>query len=119
MILQPTNTNTAPFVLNIATHNTRSFTSPHKQQILFNLYNIHKLDIIALQETNFKNTAHLYSLKPIFSDKFISFFNIDLSSQIMGFGVGFFVKNTWPITCFTTPLSITEFIYSIFNLKTK
>src|SRR5215204_6317506 len=92
MIIQPNNDNTAPPALNIATHNTRSFTLPHKQQILYNLYNIHHLDIIAIQETNFKYKSNLCSLKPICSDKFVPFFNIDPSSQIMGFGVGFLVK---------------------------
>jgi hypothetical protein len=92
MIVQPHNTKTVPLALNIATHNTRSFTLPHKQQILFNLYTLHKLVIITIQEMNFKNPSHIHSLKPICSNKFVPFFNTDSSLQSMGFGVSFLVK---------------------------
>jgi endonuclease/exonuclease/phosphatase family metal-dependent hydrolase len=92
MILQPPNTKMVPLIINIATHNTRSFTLPHKQQILFNLYSLYNLDIIALQETNFNNPSHTNSLKFICSNKFVPFFNTGPSTQSMGFGVGFLVK---------------------------
>ena len=92
MIIQLTNTKTVRLIINIATHNTCSFTLPHKQQIFFNLYILHNLDIIAIQETNFKNPSDIYSLKPICSNKFVPFFNTDLSLQSMGFGVGFLIK---------------------------
>src|SRR3954468_17081130 len=92
MIVNQNNYETAPTALNIATHNAQSFTSPHKQQILYNLYNIHKLDIIAIQKTNFKHTSNLCSLKPICYNIFIPFFNIDPSTQLLGFGVGFLVR---------------------------
>ena len=78
--------------LNIATHNTRSFTLPYKQQTLFDLYSLYKLDVIALQETNFNNSSHTHSLKPICSNKFVPFFNTAPSAQSMGFRVGFLIK---------------------------
>ena len=81
-----------PCIFNIATHNTRSFTSPHKQQTLFDLYSLYNLDIIALQETNFNNPSHTHSLKPICLNNFVPFFNTNPSTQSMGFGVGFLIK---------------------------
>src|SRR3954453_8554990 len=40
--------------LTIATHNVRSFTNTTKQHYLLLLYSSYNIDIIGLQETNFK-----------------------------------------------------------------
>src|SRR5215204_5911957 len=82
----------SPTVFNIATHNTRSFLDPLKQQLLFDFYSINSLDIIALQETNFTTPLNYFPLKTICNDKFIPFFSVDTDTRRSGFGVGFLVK---------------------------
>ena len=83
-------TNTIPSpvnlpLINIASHNVRSFNNPAKQNYLMSLYKSHDLDIIGLQETDF-----LFNSSSIFNrsfSKFTSFFSTNQESQASGFGV--------------------------------
>src|SRR4051794_22609768 len=96
LIMNAQNNNTKhkylPTFFNIATHNTRSFLDPLKQQLLVDLYSINHLNIVALQETNFANSFHCFPLKTICNNNFISFFSTDTDTHCSGFGVGFLVK---------------------------
>ena len=68
-----TNSNQYFSNLSFASHNVRSFNHITKQTALVDLYLLHKLDIIGLQETNFTQA----SVKPFnstFSSKFCGFF---------------------------------------------
>jgi exonuclease III len=72
-------------IFNFASHNVRSFNNPAKQNYLISLYKSHDLDIIGLQETNFKSiTSSL--LNQSFSN-FTSFTSKYQESQTSGFGV--------------------------------
>src|SRR3954467_14039819 len=96
LIMNAQNNNTKhkylPTFFNIATHNTRSFLDPLKQQLLVDLYSLNHLDIVALQETNFANSFHCFPLKTICNNNFIPFFSTDTNTRRSGFGVGFLVK---------------------------
>ena len=92
-IPNPSNLNNNPPILNIATHNVRSFNDSFKQKYLTNLYLLNRLDIIGLQETNFnsnKDTSHLrFSLPPTY----VPFLEHKQSTQQVGFGVGLLIKD--------------------------
>ena len=79
--------------LSFASHNVRSFNHITKQTALLDLYSLHKLDIIGLQETNFT----LSSIRPFnsaFSSKFFGFFGSQPinNKQQSGFGVGLLLQ---------------------------
>jgi exonuclease III len=81
----PFNTSISTSTINIATHNTRSFIDPAKQQHLISLYDTHHFDIIGLQETNIKTPLrNLHNSFPSYTSLFSSYQN----SQVSGFGVG-------------------------------
>ena len=42
-------------IFKTATHNVRSFTNPVKQQLLVQIYTLHYLDVIGIQETDLNN----------------------------------------------------------------
>ena len=77
--------------INIATHNVRSFLQIHKQQALINHYNFDKLDIIGIQETNFKSNNDVLSFNNSTASQYISFFNFE-DTQISGTGVGLLIN---------------------------
>src|SRR5829696_8155974 len=77
--------------INIATHNVRSFLQPHKQQTLINHYNFDKLDIIRIQETNFKSNNNVIGFNNSISSKYVSFFNFE-DTQTSGTGVRLLVN---------------------------
>src|SRR4051794_7540648 len=56
--------------LTIATHNVRSFTNTAKQHYLLSLYSSYNIDIIGLQETNFKQ-QNAASFNPTHSQYFL------------------------------------------------
>ena len=71
--------------INIASHNVRSFNNSAKQQYLMSLYESHDLDIIGLQETNFKSiNSHILNRS---FPNFTSFTSTYQESQTSGFGV--------------------------------
>src|SRR5829696_7403618 len=75
--------------LTFATHNVRSFTNIAKQHFLLSLYSAYNIDIIGLQETNFKQT-HAKIFNSTHSSH-ISFFS-STPRQKMAFGVGLILK---------------------------
>src|SRR5829696_1391767 len=87
-----TNVTPTPTLFNIASHNTRSLLDPHTQKLLFDLYSINHLDIIALQETNFSTPSHYFPFKSICNNKFVTYFSAEPDTRRSGFGVGFLVK---------------------------
>src|SRR3954467_7049274 len=108
-----------PTFFNIATHNTRSFLDPLKQQLLVDLYSINHLDIVALQETNFANSLHCFPLKTICNNNFIPFFSTDTDTRRSGFGVGFLVKKYLADHIFHHTSYFNRIFASTFNSKTK
>lgn len=77
--------------INIATHNVRSFLQSHKQQALINHYNFDKLDIIGIQETNFKSHNDVLNFNNSTSSQYTSFFNFE-DTQSSGTGVGLLIN---------------------------
>ena len=74
--------------LSFASHNVRSFNHITKQTALLDLYLLHKLDIIGLQETNFTYSS-TRPFNSAFSSKFFGFFSSRPinDTQQSGFGV--------------------------------
>ena len=86
----PPNNNFHPSLNNIpklsfATHNVRSFTNIAKQHHLLSLYSSYNIDVIGIQETNFK-PQHNKIFNPS-HPSFISFFSAN-PKQRTAFGVG-------------------------------
>src|SRR3954447_23993568 len=75
--------------LTFATHNVRSFTNIAKQHYLLSLYDSYDIDIIGLQETNFKQ-QNAASFNPSHS-QYISFFS-STPRQRTAFGVSLILK---------------------------
>jgi exonuclease III len=71
--------------LSFATHNVRGLNDPTKQNFLYSLYSTYHYDIIALQETNFKqeNTPFFNKSFP----EYQTFFSTNCDSQSHSFGV--------------------------------
>ena len=51
----PINRNLTSHILKTATHNVRSFANSVKQQLLVQIYTLHYLDVIGIQETDLNN----------------------------------------------------------------
>jgi exonuclease III len=87
----PFNHNTINRILKTATHNVRSFTNPTKQQMLMQIYFLHHLDIIGIQETDLNNSQSK-SLRRTINSNYQIFLNHNQSAQKSGFGVGLIIK---------------------------
>ena len=85
--------------LTFATHNVRSFTNSAKQHFLLSLYSAYNIDIIGLQETNFKQT-HAKNFNPTHSSH-ISFFS-STPRQRTAFRVGLILKKDITIMFLST-----------------
>jgi exonuclease III len=87
----PFNHNTINRILKTDTHNVRSFTNPIKQQMFMQIYFLHHLDIIRIQETDLNNSQSK-SLRRTINLNYQIFLNHNQSAQKSGFGVGLIIK---------------------------
>src|SRR3954453_12039609 len=92
----------------IATHNVRSFTNIAKQHYLLSLYSSYNIDIIGLQETNFKQ-QNAASFNPSHS-QYISFFS-STPRQRTAFGVGLILKKNIAHHVFKHDTKLDRLIY--------
>src|SRR4051794_41112034 len=94
--------------LTFATHNVHSFTNIAKQHYLLSLYNSYNIDIIGLQETNFKkvNAASFNPSHP----QYISFFSLT-PRQRTAFGVGLILKRNIAHHVFKHDTKLDRLIY--------
>src|SRR3954451_22869957 len=94
--------------LTFATHNVRSFTNTAKQHYLLSLYDSYDIDIIGLQETNFKQ-QNAASFNPTHS-QYISFFS-SIPRQRTAFGVGLILKKNIAHHVFKHDTKLDRLIY--------
>ena len=114
----PINRNLTSHILKTATHNVHSFANSVKQQLLVQIYFLHHLDIIGIQETDLNNKL-AKSLPQALNLHYQIFLNHNQSTQKSGFGVGIILKKHLADHVFKCQGDLGRYIYVDLQFRNK
>ena len=78
----------------IGSLNVRSLTDKTKQQVIFNIFNNHQIDILAIQETNISSQAQTKAFSNSLPSQYVALLSHQTDLQRVGFGVGLIIKKS-------------------------